>query len=132
MPRRLLVVEDDETIRALLVEFFREHDDLSVDTARDGVEALNRVRTRDYDLILLDLVMPHMSGIDFLASLQALASDPSVRTIHCAPAVVVVTSIPCDDIPTGHIEDRFPTIVRGVLRKPVDFRALTEMALRAD
>src|SRR5687767_15340760 len=82
---RLLVVEDDDHVRSLLVEYFREHSDVEVDTARDGVEALHAISSHDYAVVVLDLMMPRMSGIDFLDSLQALSSDPSLKTLAAPP-----------------------------------------------
>src|SRR5688500_18811793 len=110
----LLVVEDDDTVRGLLVEYFSEHSDVEVDTARDGVEALHALSHHDYAVIVLDLMMPHMSGIDFLVSLQALSSDPSVKTLDRPPAVVVITGATPDDVPSCDIEHRFPSVVHAV------------------
>ncbi|HEX2123884.1 MAG TPA: response regulator [Thermoanaerobaculia bacterium] len=127
MPHRtLLVVEDDETIRGLLVEYFREHCGVDVDVARDGAEALHRLAEADYSVVILDLMMPHMSGIDFLDSLEALSSDPSLKALDEPPAVIVITSMPDETIAACDIENRFPSIVRGVLRKPLDVAALAQ------
>jgi len=119
----VLVVEDDETIRRLLVEYLKEQS-LIVDGARDGVEALHRISSKPYSVIVLDVMMPHMSGIDLLDSLQALSSDPSLETRIAPPAVLVVTSISPQELPSHDLETRFPSIVRDVLRKPVDACAL--------
>ena len=117
----VLVVEDDDSIRRLLIEYLRERASLDVDGARDGVEALHQVSTKPYAVVILDLMMPYMSGIDFLTSLEALMSDPSVKSIEQPPAVIVVTSAPPEDVPADDLQQRFPSFVRGVLRKPLDF-----------
>lgn len=133
MPRgHVLVVEDDDAVRQLLVEIVKEDAALQVDSARDGVDALHQVSTQPYDLVILDVMMPHMTGIDFLDSLQALTSDPSVRSLRNLPAVIVVTSASSDQIPNGKIEERFPSMVRAVLRKPLQpdrLHACVERAL---
>jgi CheY-like chemotaxis protein len=121
----LLVVEDDDAIRGLMVEFFKMHA-VDVDAARDGAEALHQISTRDYAVVVLDLIMPHMSGVDFLSSLEALSSDPSVRSLPALPCVFVITSMPQDSVPNSAIENRFPSLVRGVMRKPLDMRDLVE------
>jgi CheY-like chemotaxis protein len=115
----VLVVEDDEAIRHLLVEYLKQESALHVDSARDGVDALHRVSTQSYDLVILDVMMPYMTGIDFLDSLQVLTSDRSVRTLRELPAVIVLTSASQEQIPNGQIEERFPAMVRAVLRKPL-------------
>lgn len=123
--RNLLVVEDDDAIRGLLVEYFKEHD-VQVDSARDGAEALHHITAKNYAVVLLDLVMPHMSGVDFLSSLDAMTSDPSLKTLGAPPRVVVITSMPQDEVPAGDIEQRFPALVHGVMRKPIDVRDLAQ------
>jgi CheY-like chemotaxis protein len=116
----ILVVEDDDSVRLLLVETLKEHAHVSVDGARDGVDALHHVTSRKYDLVVLDVMMPFMTGIDFLDSLQAMVSDPSVKGMDDLPAVLVITGVPADQMPSSVLEQRFPTMVRRVLRKPID------------
>jgi CheY-like chemotaxis protein len=120
----VLVVEDDDSIRLLLMEYLKEDSALQVDGARDGVDALHHVSTRSYSVVILDLMMPYMTGIDFLDSLQVLASDPSVKTLEQPPAVIVVTSAPPEHIANSELERRFPSFVRAVLRKPVQAEEL--------
>ena len=120
----VLVVEDDDSIRRLLMEYLQEQSSLHVDGARDGVEALHHVSTRPYDVVVLDLMMPHMSGIDFLSSLDALMSDPSVKSLEEPPAVIVVTSAAQEDVSADDLQHRFPSFVHGVMRKPLDYKAL--------
>src|SRR5688572_33414038 len=125
-PRNLLVVEDDDKFRSLLAEYFHDHAHVEVATARDGADALHQMSSCAYSVIVLDLMMPHMSGIDFLVSLQALTSDPSLKSLGQPPAVIVITSTSQDDLPSCEIEHRFPSLVRDVMRKPLDVHALAQ------
>ncbi len=120
----ILVVDDDESVRRLLMEYLRERSLLDVDGARDGVEALHQIAIKSYALVVLDVMMPYMSGVDFLTSLDALMSDPSVKLLDEPPAVLVITSMPQEDVRADQLQDRFPTFVRGVMRKPLDMAAL--------
>ena len=129
----VLVVEDDDAVRHLLIEFLGGRSAIHVDSARDGVDALHFIRQQSYRMVILDVMMPHMTCIDFLDSLQALASDPSVKTLRELPAVLVVTGATQEQIPNGKIEERFPSMVRGVLRKPLkpeQLRASVQESLR--
>ena len=63
--RSVLVVDDDPDIRRLLTRAF-EDEGFSVDTATNGLEALEKARTVGPDAIVLDLRMPVMSGQEFL------------------------------------------------------------------
>lgn len=127
MPRgHVLVVEDDDTIRRLLIEYLQQHALLTVEGARDAIEALHFVAETAYSVIILDLMMPKMSGGDFLDSLTAMMKDPSIQTLGTPPVVIVVTAAPAGDIPTDTIVQR-SALVRAVLRKPVDIAQLAEL-----
>jgi adenylate cyclase len=67
---RLLVVDDNETNRDLLSRQLARHGYV-VTTATDGKDALDRLAKEDYDLILLDVIMPGMDGVETLQRLQA-------------------------------------------------------------
>lgn len=124
--KRILVVEDDDTIRKLLVEYLKQHAFINVDAARDGVEALHQLALNRYAVIVLDVWMPKMSGVDFLDSLKALAEDESVKTLDRLPAVIVITATPPAELPAHTIEHRFPDLVRAVFRKPLDVMLLAQ------
>jgi CheY-like chemotaxis protein len=67
--RELLVVEDDPRERLGVVELLA-HDDVRITTADSGAEALNYLRTRSFDCVVLDLKLPDMSGFDLLSQVQ--------------------------------------------------------------
>ena len=61
MSKKALVV-DDEKIIVKGIKFSLEQDDIEVDCAYDGQEALDKAKSNNYDIILLDLMLPVMSG----------------------------------------------------------------------
>ena len=69
MVKNILVVDDDDEIRDLL-EFDVAQSGYFVDTAKDGMEGLNKALNNTYDLILLDVMMPKMNGIETLENLK--------------------------------------------------------------
>ncbi|HXW07374.1 MAG TPA: response regulator [Vicinamibacterales bacterium] len=79
---RILVVDDDKATRHVLSSVLTNAG-YSTDTASDGVEALEALRGRRFDLLLLDVWMPRMNGIDLLSQ---------IRAIEAPPRVVVMTS----------------------------------------
>jgi CheY-like chemotaxis protein len=122
----VLVVEDDDTIRQLLMEYLRSHAYAAVDAARDGVEALHQLSTKPYTVVVLDIMMPKMSGVDLLDSLVALSHDPSVKSLDMLPAVLVMTSAPEREVPDAVLTQKFPDVVRGIFRKPLELQALAQ------
>jgi len=123
---RVLVVEDDDTIRRLLVEYLKNHSSVRVESARDGVEALHRISSERFAVVILDVMMPYMSGIDLLDSLRAIASDPSLAHIEHLPAVLVITAAPEAVVSDDEIRKRFPRVVRAIFRKPLDMAVFGE------
>jgi DNA-binding NtrC family response regulator len=65
MNRSILVVDDDELMRTFIATVLRE-DGYGVDTAPDGKTGLNKIKNRDFDLVITDLKMPDMSGVDLM------------------------------------------------------------------
>jgi DNA-binding response OmpR family regulator len=78
--QRILVVDDDDAIRLLLKTVLRRRG-FAVDTARDGFEALERLGTSRYALILLDVMMPVMNGYDLLEKLRNRATPGRPRVL---------------------------------------------------
>lgn len=81
--RRTLVVEDDPNERALLAGYLRVCGH-NVSTAKDGVEALEILAREPMDLVVLDMRMPRMNGVE---TLEAIRKDPFLKDIE----VVVVS-----------------------------------------
>lgn len=77
MPGSVLVVEDTELLRKIYADKLAQ-DGYNVLTAGDGLQALAALRTETVDLILLDLIMPKMSGLE---ALEAIKADPRLREI---------------------------------------------------
>jgi CheY-like chemotaxis protein len=63
--RKILVVDDDSDLRLTVVSALTEGQ-YQVDQASDGEEAVNRVKASQYDLVLMDVNMPRMTGIEAL------------------------------------------------------------------
>ncbi|MCT2907904.1 response regulator transcription factor [Schleiferilactobacillus harbinensis] len=77
MTTRILVVDDESTIRTL-IEYNLSQEGFTVDTAEDGDEALQKAEGQDYDLILLDLMLP---GRDGLAVTKTLRQEKNATPI---------------------------------------------------
>jgi CheY-like chemotaxis protein len=78
--RRILLVEDDRFLRRACEISLRQRG-FSVTTAADGEEALRKVRAEPPDLILLDLLMPKMTGTEVLKALRAEEATREIRVL---------------------------------------------------
>ena len=67
---RILVVEDEPVAAAVLAKGLREHA-YAVDLAANGHDALEQVSVNDYDLIILDVLLPGINGLDLCRQLRA-------------------------------------------------------------
>ncbi|CAM3986085.1 response regulator transcription factor [Mesobacillus thioparans] len=74
---RILVVDDEERIRRLL-KMYLERENYIIDEAEDGNEALAKSLANDYDVILLDLMMPGKDGIEVCRDLREKKSTPVI------------------------------------------------------
>ena len=70
MAKRILVIEDDQFLRELYDELLRE-ESYEVELAADGQEGLDKVSRGGYDLILLDIMLPKIDGLEILRRLRA-------------------------------------------------------------
>src|SRR5215210_5451963 len=109
-----LVVDDDAPIRALLRVSLKKYG-LTIDEAANGVVAMERLRDKAYDIVLLDLMMPVMDGFDVLAAMEREAIGVPVIVMSAASR--------------EHIQQADSPLVRLVFRKPFDLREITAHVL---
>ena len=90
-PARILVADDDPSILRLVTAILRRsHYD--VDTAVNGREALEKIERARYDVVMLDLMMPELSGIAALARLQVRDPRPKFVIIMSAASSTVLAA----------------------------------------
>ncbi len=114
----LLVVEDDEVVRAMVVRVL-EQAGYQVETSMDGLSALKKIGAKDYDLIICDVRMPRLSGIDLYQRLTSERSEAPSRFLFITGDTVSVETV-------GFIEaNRI-----AYLGKPFEIRDLLEAVQR--
>jgi CheY-like chemotaxis protein len=118
--RRALIVDDDDPIRAMLTKIVRRQD-IEVDTARDGAEAIERIDGDGYDVILLDLMMPRVDGFKVLEHIQQTRPEELHRTI-IATAIAEPEILRKVDVPVFRIHTKPFELARLVsdIRECVD------------
>jgi CheY-like chemotaxis protein len=109
--KEVLVVEDDSAIRRLLAVTFK-HEGLHVTTARDGIEAIEALTRQRFRVLILDLMMPRMTGWDVIEWLKERRGEK--------PQSVIVVSATNRDV----IRELEPEVVNAIVFKPFDVNEL--------
>ena len=79
---RILLAEDEKALSKALVKIF-EANNYSIDPVYDGQEALDYLEAGNYDVAVLDIMMPKVDGITVLKTLRASGSDLPVLMLLC-------------------------------------------------
>lgn len=114
LPRKILLLEDNPDVSAPLIEYLEEQA-FSVSVASNGVEGLKKVMAVDFDVILCDMLMPHLPGDMFYKAVERTKPHLCRRFIFM----------------TAHKEDpRWSSFVSGIggvmLEKPFQLKQLQE------
>ncbi|NTW16214.1 MAG: sigma-54-dependent Fis family transcriptional regulator, partial [Syntrophaceae bacterium] len=117
---KILVVDDDQGIRDFL-EIMLSREGYEVTCAPDANKALHQCRKEKYDLILTDLKMPKIDGIEFLKEIKEICQETMVilMTAYASPetAVSAMKEGAYDYVEKGFDLDDIKTIISGALDK---------------
>lgn len=94
---RLLLVEDNEINREFAGELLRG-EDIEVDEAKDGEESVNMVQERKYDVVLMDIQMPVMDGLEATRRIRALGEMPGRERYATLPIIAMTALAMAQDI----------------------------------
>ncbi|MBI4424574.1 MAG: response regulator [Elusimicrobia bacterium] len=114
--KKVLIVDDDVPMAGLLQLFFR-FEDVDLDLAATGSEALEKLAADDVDLLVLDLMLPEVGGLEIIRELQQRKRSP---------AILVITSQAGDA--TSEERLRAEPNVAGYFRKPFDQQRFLQAA----
>jgi CheY-like chemotaxis protein len=115
-PTRILVADDDPAIRMLVVRVLARRG-YDVSTASDGADAIAQLDRNDFDLLVLDLMMPRVDGLGVISHLVA-RENPT-------PILVMTAAVP--DILRRLPQDR----IARIITKPFDIDQLLQYAEEA-
>lgn len=133
MNERILIVDDEESLRMSL-KFKLKSAGFDVDVAVDGEEALDRLKSKQVDVVLLDINMPRMSGIEALTRIRQ--DFPQTEAIMLTGFADFSTAIEClkmgarDYLVKPVDTTELVTRVRSLIRSRVSERALQEVQER--
>ena len=111
--KRILVVEDDAEMRSLLKDFFTE-EGFDTDSVSNGSEAFRKLVREPFDLVITDIRMPGLTGLDIL---------PGIKKLQPAAPVIVITAFGSEEIQRKAFEKG----ANAYLEKPIHFQKLTTL-----
>src|ERR1700735_1176859 len=117
---RILLVDDEQAILTLL-SYPLQQDGYEGVRASDGVEALDRFSESEFDLVVLDVTMPHLDGLEVCRRLRATSSVPIIMLTAKTEEIdkVVGLELGADDYITKPFSIReFRSRVKAALRRP--------------
>ncbi|MBN1545642.1 MAG: response regulator [Syntrophaceae bacterium] len=83
--KRILIVDDDSTLRQLIAEAL-SLSDFDIMEAESGTEAIRKIQENSYDLVITDMMMPGMSGMELLTQIRETRPETAVLVITAYPA----------------------------------------------
>ena len=116
---RVLVVDDDEVVRTLIAALLEEMQH-EVNTVDNGVDALAAHRREPADLVITDIYMPDMDGLELIRRINASTSTPPIIAMSGSASARRM-----DVLPTAELFG-----ASAVLYKPVDLDALAALVTR--
>lgn len=114
MRQKQVLVVDDELAITKVVAYYLKHADYAVKTAANGFSALEAVKATRFDLIILDLMLPDISGLDIARRLKGNADTASI------PIIMLTAKVEEEDILTG-----FELMADDYITKPFSPAILT-------
>ena len=110
---RVLIVEDNEANQLFLKVILKNLGLSDIDIANDGLEAIEKVKTNQYDIILMDENMPNMNGLEATKKIKEMG----IKT----PVVAVTANALSGD------KERFLKVMDEYLSKPIDKNELMKV-----
>ncbi|KAA0945713.1 MULTISPECIES: EAL domain-containing response regulator [unclassified Pseudomonas] len=120
----VMIVEDHPFQHEYLYHVFSEVGGLSVNTVWGGSEALRCLQKKDYDLVVSDLFMPDMDGVQLIQKIAALPKKPALALMSTASRRMLISA--------GLAAESSGLTVIGLISKPVELSAVRQLRDRLD
>lgn len=115
---KILVVDDSKMARKRVIENIKQLDvEITIDEAVDGIMALDMYQKNDYNLVLTDIEMPNMNGLELIKALRDISEGLDI---------VVITAVASEQIKQLLKAERYTSYIK----KPIDSKVLETLLLK--
>jgi DNA-binding response OmpR family regulator len=114
----VLVVEDSTVLRKLLAVELAQDPGLHVEQAANGADGLKIASSPECAVVILDMMLPDMDGLQFIEQLRTARNDP--------PSIIAMTGASEAAVPDEVIEAPFRGLVSAIFRKPFNHAKLLD------
>ena len=114
---RILVVDNNKDIAEIIQEIVMGEFECRVEVAHSGRGALAKIARHKYDVLILDVMMPDLNGVEVC---QKIVSDGELPKVP----VILISALPLSSVINSQEEIKRLGIVKGVLEKPFDYGEL--------
>ncbi len=131
----ILIVDDEKLARDRIKRFLKDrNEEVTVSEAANGVEAIEQIKTKKFELVFLDIQMPEVSGLDVLAQVEDRNFQIIFQTAFDEYAVKAFEENACDYLLKPYDAERFNKAVSKAMKqlnKPQNFDSI-ELAIKRE
>jgi CheY-like chemotaxis protein len=130
---RILVVDDNIIDRRFIKYSLLTHLNISADTAKDGLEALTRIKKEYFDLVITDIVMPKIEGIELINHIQTLSPTTKIIAVsgNNPYYLYIVKKLGIDSVFTKPIENaEFIERVKTIMCSPANIKLPSKKSIK--
>ncbi len=118
MENKSVLIVDDNINLTKTISFILTHKGFTVTIAKDGLEAIDKVKNQTFILIFMDIKMPHMNGVE---------AYKRIKKISPTTTVMMMTAYTVDEL----IQEAIREGANGILYKPLDLDAVISLVQEA-
>ena len=117
--KKVIIVDDEQDILNTLLRYFNRKNKFEVDVFTNPVNALEAIKNNDYDLVLTDIMMPEMNGVDLLKKIKEV--KPDVPVVMMTAYSTIDKILECDKLGASDYVTKPFISLKDIESKVLDF-----------
>ena len=117
--KKVIIVDDEQDILNTLSRYFNRKDKFEVETFTNPINALEAIKNNNYDLVLTDIMMPEMNGVDLLKQIKEV--KPDVPVVMMTAYSTIDKILECDKLGASDYVTKPFISLKDIESKVLDF-----------